>query len=110
MNNHQTGVRIARRLHETEHAVDKAMLETTLLLNAMIQGRIDQGLAAQVGQAEIESVVASLSGLTSARRGVVASHTGLAVIAEQAGLGWRMDGPLERKIEPTASIPNDAAA
>ncbi len=110
MKNHQTGVRIARRLHATEHALDTAMQAASLLLHTMIEGRVDQGLAAEVGQAEIDHVIGTLTGLAAARRSVVASHTGLAVIAEQTGLGWRMDGSQERKIEPKAVLVASIAA
>lgn len=93
----QVGVRIARQIHMTEHAVDRAMVAASELLQAMLDGRRDAALGADVGHAEISDVVASLAQLNGARTLVVRSHGGLAQVAESLGMPWRMDGTLEQK-------------
>lgn len=93
----QVGVRIARQIHTTEHAVDRAMVAASELLLAMLDGRRDAALGADVGQAEISDVVASLAQLNGARGLVVRSHGGLAEVAETLGISWRMEGGLEEK-------------
>lgn len=98
MNRAQVGVRIARRIHTTEHAVDRAMVAASELLQAMLEGRRDAALGADVGHAEISDVVASLAQLNGARGLVVRSHGGLAQVAETLGVSWRMDGTMEDKL------------
>ena len=73
MNNRHVGVRIARRLQSTEHAVDKAMVETSALIQTMIEGRRDAGLAAEVGHLALLDMV---------------------------GVRWSLEGPLEEKTRP----------
>lgn len=102
MKNRHVGVRIARRLQTTEHAVDKAMVETSALIQAMIEGRADAGFAAEVGHPALLNMVRGLSQLAEARGAVVAGHGGLAAVASAQGVGWRLEGPLEEKIKPTA--------
>lgn len=93
----QVGVRIARQIHTTEHAVDRAMVAASELLQAMLDGRRDAAVGADVGHAEISDVVASLAQLNGARGLVVRSHGGLAEVAEALGVAWRMEGGLEEK-------------
>lgn len=100
----QVGVRIARKIHTTEHAVDQAMVAASELLQAMLEGRRDAAVGADVGHAEISDVVASLTKLNGARGLVVRSHGGLAEVAETFGVSWRMDGSQEDK-RPPAPMP-----
>jgi hypothetical protein len=93
-------VRIARKIHTTEHAVDQAMVAASELLQAMLEGRRDAAVGADVGHAEISDVVASLTQLNGARGLVVRSHGGLAEVAEAFGVSWRMDGTHEDKRPP----------
>lgn len=97
----QVGVRIARKIHTTEHAVDRAMVAASELLQTMLDGRRDAAVGADVGHAEISDVVASLAQLNGARGLVVRSHGGLAQVAETLGVSWRMDGGMEQKLPPT---------
>ncbi|HYC99265.1 hypothetical protein [Brevundimonas sp.] len=97
MKNRHVGVRIARRLQTAEHAVDKAMVETSALIQAMIEGRTDAGLAAEVGQSALLNMVRSLNQLAEARGAVVEGHEGLAAVASAQGISWRLEGPLEGK-------------
>jgi hypothetical protein len=96
----QVGVRIARKIHTTEHAVDQAMVAASELLQAMLEGRREAAVGADVGHAEISDVVASLSQLNGARGLVVRSHGGLTQVAEAFGVSWRMDGSQEDKRPP----------
>jgi len=102
MKNRHVSARIARRLQIAEHAVDKAMVETSALIQAMIEGRADAGFAAEVGHLALVNVVRSLSQLTEARGAVVDGHGELAAVAIAHDIGWRLDGPLEEKPKPTA--------
>lgn len=100
----QVGVRIARQIHTTEHAVDRAMVAASALLQTMLDGRRDAAVGADVGHAQISDVVASLAQLNGARGLVVRSHGGLAQVAESLGVSWRMDGGMEQK-GPPAPMP-----
>lgn len=100
MTNRHVGVRIARRLQTTEHAVDKAMVETTALIQAMIEGRSEAGFAADVGQPALATLVRGLSQLADARGAVVEGHAALAVVAATQGVSWRLEGPFEEKTKP----------
>jgi len=100
MNNRHVGVRIARRLQTTEHAVDKAMIETSALIQAMIESRTDAGFAADVGHPALLNMVRGLSQLAEARGAVVQGHEGLAAVADAQNIGWRLEGPLEEKTRP----------
>lgn len=100
MKNRHVGVRIARRLQSTEHAVDKAMVEASALIQAMIEGRADAGFAADVGHPALLNMVRGLSQLAEARGAVVDGHEGLASVASTQGVAWRLEGPLEQKTTP----------
>lgn len=98
------GVRIARQIYTTEHAVDRAMVAASELLQTMLDGRREAAVGADVGHAEISDVVASLSQLNGARGLVVRSHGGLAQVADDLGISWRLAGPYEEKA-PSVSTP-----
>lgn len=109
MTNIITGLRVARALHSAEHAVDDALLKTSALITEMIQGRKAANLAAEVGQPAFEHAMDLICGLAQARRAVIASHQGLASVAEVQGIAWRrevtrLDGPLEQKDRPVPGI------
>ncbi|MBI2260555.1 MAG: hypothetical protein HYU62_02705 [Caulobacterales bacterium] len=110
MNNRHVGVRIARRLQTTEHAVDRAMVEASALIQAMIEARSEAGFAAEVGQPALRDMVRGLSQLAEARGAVVEGHEGLAAVAAAQGLGWRMEGPVEQKTQPAITGLAGAAA
>lgn len=97
----QVGARIARQIQTTEHAVDRAMVEASELLQTLLDGRRDAAVGADVGHAEISDVVASLAQLNDARGLVVRSHGGLSQVARALGVSVRMEGPMEQKSPPT---------
>ena len=96
-NKHEAGVRIARQLRTTEHAVDTALAEMFRLGAQMIDGRKAANLAAAVGQDSLTEIVAGLSALNTARQAAVAAHGGLLDVAQDHGVVWRMDGSSEQK-------------
>jgi len=110
MNNRHVGVRIARRLQTTEHAVDKALIEASALIQAMIEARKDAGFAADVGHPALLHMVRGLTQLAEARGAVVEGHEGLAAVAARQGVGWRLEGPLEDKTRPVALTVSGTAA
>lgn len=100
MKNRHVSARIARRLQIAEHAVDKAMVETSALIQAMVEGRTEAGFAAEVGHPALLHMVRGLSQLAEARGAVVEGHGGLAAVATAHDMGWRLDGPIEDKPKP----------
>lgn len=110
MKNRHVSARIARRLQIAEHAVDKAMVETSALIQAMIEGRTDAGFAAEVGHFALLNMVRGLSQLAEARGAVVDGHGGLAAVASAHDMGWRLDGPIEDKPKPVPVAAIAAAA
>ncbi len=83
------------------------MVAASELLQAMLDGRREAAVGADVGHDEISDVVASLAQLNGARGLVVRSHGGLARVAESLGVSWRFSGPHEQK---TVSAPTPLAA
>ena len=101
----RTGVRIARQLQTAEQAVDTALIATSALIQAMVEGRREANLAAEVGHGELVHMVDSLNRLTDARALVIQGHGGLGKVAEDLGISWRMEGPYEEKLKPPALQP-----
>jgi len=100
-NKHEAGVKIARQLRTTEHAVDSALAEMFRLGAQMIDGRKAANLAAAVGQDSLTEIVSGLSALNAARMATVSAHGGLLEVAQDHGVAWRMDGATESKPVPT---------
>jgi hypothetical protein len=90
-------VRVARRLQATEHTLDRALVETSALIQSMVECRTEAGLAAEVGQTALMSMIEGLRRLGEARGAVAEGHASLADVAETQDLGWRLEGPLESK-------------
>lgn len=110
----KSAARIARQVHQTEHALDQAILETNALLVAMIEARREGKFAAEVGQDALEDVARTLKTLMDARGSIVAGHSSLAKLAKDLAIEWRMDGPLEEKVRDREvplfrAVENDAA-
>ncbi|ALJ10203.1 hypothetical protein JL11_16985 [Brevundimonas sp. DS20] len=97
------GVRVARQVQTAEHAIDNAMIEVCKLIQTSIEGRMEARVAAEVGQTALENIVNGLQGLTAVRASVAVGHAGLSVVADQQGIGWRLDGMGESKSDPKAS-------
>ncbi|MBX9803509.1 MAG: hypothetical protein K2Y04_12185 [Caulobacteraceae bacterium] len=110
MKSRHVSARIARQLQTAEHAVDKAMIETSALIQAMIEGRSEAGFAAEVGHPALLNMVRGLTQLAEARGAVVEGHGGLAAVAAAHDMSWRLDGPLEDKPRPFVVEMTQAAA
>ncbi|MBX9616049.1 MAG: hypothetical protein Q8S03_05905 [Brevundimonas sp.] len=100
----RTGVRIARKLQESEHAIDHAMIAVSALIQTMIEGRLDVGVAAQTGHLALDHAVVGLNRLQQVRGNVIAGHDALKDIAEAAGIPYAMDGTQEPKFPPTGRL------
>ena len=87
MNSRHVGVRIARRLQTAEHAVDRAMIETTALIQAMIEGRADAGFAADVGHPALLNVVRGLNQIAVASAEAAVAATAIHNALREAD-GW----------------------
>ncbi|MCK6104286.1 MULTISPECIES: hypothetical protein [unclassified Brevundimonas] len=110
MNRMQVGVRVARQVQTAEHAVDQAMIEVCRLVQTALEGRVEARLAAEVGHEALTQMVQGLNRLAEVRAAVIASHDGLAQIADDHRIGWRLDGTREDKMRPTAVAPFAVAA
>jgi hypothetical protein len=97
MHKNELGSRAATRLRDTEHAIDKALGEALLLGHELVAGRIAVGFSAAVGQDSLTHILDGLNRLGGARGALVLAHAGLKDAAEDMGVRWRMDGPLEPK-------------
>ena len=73
MKNMQVGVRVARQVRTAEHAIDQAMIEVCRLVQTSLEGRVESRLAAEVGQAAIEHIIAGLGQLATVRASVEGS-------------------------------------
>lgn len=100
----KTGVKIARKLQETEHAIDNAMIATSALIQTMIEGRLEVGVAAQSGHEALSHVVDGLSRLQAVRGSVIAGHDALKDLAEAIHIPYRMEGTMEPKVRPTGQL------
>jgi hypothetical protein len=74
MNRTDFGQDLARRLHSTEHALDKALSEAALLVSSMTAGRVDQNISAVVGQDALANILQAMHTVGAARGAVVAAH------------------------------------
>lgn len=106
----RTGARIARSLQDAEHAVDHAMIATSALVQTMLQGRLEVGVAAQTGHEALSHIIDGLNGLQTVRGAIIEGHDVLKDVADAAGIGWRMEGTMEPKVRPTGRLAVVAAA
>jgi hypothetical protein len=108
----KSAARIARKIQETEAAMDQTILQANALVAAMIEARIEGNFAAEVGQDALDNVVRGLKALTEARGAIAQGHGNLAKLADDLAIEWRLDGPLVEKILPffSAKEPNQTAA
>lgn len=96
----KSAARIARQLQETEAAMDQSILRANALVTAMIEARIEGRLAAEVGQGALDNIVQGLKAMTDARGAIARGHGDLAKVADGLAIEWRLDGPLEEKLQP----------
>lgn len=105
MTPNRTGVRIARKIQESEHAIDHAMIAVSAMIQTMIEGRLELGVAAQTGHVALNHAIDGLTRLNQVRGDVIAGHDVLKSVADVAGIPWRMEGTMEPKIStPTGHL------
>jgi hypothetical protein len=100
----KSAARIARQIQQTERAMDKTILEANALVAAMIEARIENRFAAEVGQNALDDIVRGMKAMTEARGAIASGHGNLAKLADDLAIEWRMDGPLDEKIKETPSF------
>jgi hypothetical protein len=107
-----SAARIARKIRQTEAAMDQTILHANALVTAIIEARIEGKFAAEVGQDALDKIVRGIWQMTAARGAIVAGHSELAKIADDLAIEWRMDGPLEEKIKelPSSKVKERDAA
>ncbi|WP_304928356.1 hypothetical protein [Brevundimonas sp.] len=86
------------------------MVETSALIQTMIESRTAAGFAADVGHPALLNMVRGLTQLAEARGAVVEGHEGLAAVASSQGVSWRLEGPLEEKTKPVLVAVIETAA
>ncbi len=77
---------VADDLFAAEAAIDNALAAAARLTGAMTEARMEANVSAVVGQDAFDGVSETLAALTSARRSIVRTHNGLAVVKDQVGL------------------------
>jgi hypothetical protein len=101
----RTGVRIARKIQESEHAIDHAMIAVSAMIQTMIEGRLEVGVAAQTGHVALNHAIDGLARLNQVRGDVIAGHDVLKSVADAAGIPYRMEGTMEPKVgTPTGRL------
>lgn len=90
---------LASELHETERAVDAAILQATRLITTMIEARQELNLSAVVGAEAQAKAMGAVAALSEAREALVASHGDLAIVQRKVGLGAVAIGPLDKPEE-----------
>jgi hypothetical protein len=83
---------VANRLFATEVAIDKAMVEASLLMSDMLTARQDLRVAATVGGEAATKVAAAMAAMAEARAAVVAAHAELNDAKGRVGIRTKMIG------------------
>lgn len=104
----RSAARVARKVQQTEAAIDQSILETTALIAGIIEASREGHLAAEVGQGAIANMIVGLQAMATARGAIANGHADLAQVADDLAIQWRMDGPLVQKIKG-ATVPFDMA-
>lgn len=94
----KSAARIARQIQQTEKAMDETILRANALVSAMIEARLEERFAAEVGHEALEDIIRGLTAMTQARGAIASGHANLVKVAEDLAIEWRMDGPLDEKI------------
>lgn len=80
------GRQVAEDLFAVETAIDNALALAGRLTGTMTAARLDTNLSATVGQDAFDGLSDAMTALTTARRNIVHTHNGLAVVKDQVGL------------------------
>lgn len=79
------GRNVARAIRPSEDAIDGSIVQSAHLLVAMIEGRLEAGVAAPVAHDAIMSATKGLNALAEARNHVVTCHAQITEIRDQLG-------------------------
>lgn len=104
----RSAARIALDLRASEHQIDHSLMAMMQLGQSMIDGRLKQNLAASVGHEALEEVTRSINSALACRSALVRAHGILKQTADEQGIAWTAEGPLEFK--PKAEATEDARA
>lgn len=96
---------VAAKLFAAEDAVDAAMVSNTQLLEAIVTGRRELGVAATTAELAQTRVAEAISALSEARRAVMAAHAGLKNVQVRLGVGDEEFGPMDKPEEDEKKKP-----
>ena len=103
---------VASDLRQTEEAIDKALSQAAMLINTLVEGRLEAQLPAQAGQQVLAKMSEAVASVIDSREKVVSAHRLLEATAMKLDISWTMGGPFEPKPdlpEPTGKILGMAA-
>jgi uncharacterized protein YukE len=88
---------VAKRLYDSENAIDEAISRIAELTSYMPQARKDAAVSAYFGQEALAQAAQTLTALVEARQQMLATHDRLADTRDQLGLTPRMGGDMAPK-------------
>ena len=86
------GRQIAKQLHPSEDAIDGSIVQNAKLIIALVEGRKNMGVAADIGHDAIISATAGMAALTQARDHTIACHRQLASLRDELGFSPKAMG------------------
>ena len=91
------GVLAARHLRDAEQQADESIAAKLALAQLLVTRRSGAGFAAAVGQEALAELARGIVLSVEARGALVKAHEGLRQAADEFGVPWRLEGPLEDK-------------
>ncbi|CAN5510507.1 hypothetical protein BH10PSE3_BH10PSE3_29160 [soil metagenome] len=101
--------RVASKLHETEAAIDAAMVQVAEMMAELVQARKDLTLSAVVGSTATAKVAAAMTSLSEARSAMVEAHAEMDDIRLRIGVRTKMVG-WDLKTGEAAQVSNEQLA
>lgn len=93
----ELGSLAARQLRAAEQQADLTIAAKLALAQLLVSRRSEAGFAAAVGQEALQELARGISLSVEARGALVKAHEGLRQAADELGVPWRLEGPLEDK-------------
>jgi hypothetical protein len=78
---------VADKLIDAERAIDAAMIETSQMLEAMLQTRVDLHLSSTAADVAVARAAEAVAALAEARRAASATHAALTKVNREYGFG-----------------------
>ena len=100
---------VAEKLYAAEDAVDEAMIRNTQLLESIVEGRRQLGVAATTAELAQTRVAEAIAALSEARRAVMAAHAGLKNVQQKLGVDDNEFGPMDKPADEKPERPNVAS-